>query len=595
MLPLTCQPLALHPLIPIFHIIGSVSVNKSLPGGLEFEHINDANGIFSYKGVWHVFHQCCQNHWDHVVSSDLVHWKRLPSPVHPDAQHWYDSRGSFDGSSAILPGIGPVLLVDDIGPFKPPTSKPRGVAVTDNPGCQGLSWPLNLSDPELTHWSKDPKNPIVIDNLACGTNKGQHSRGAFPGSIWQSGEHYNYLSFGYRFTTNDTSLHEWQMVPEQMLSNRSAFENGGQWFLRTPAPLNASHTAAVPPSRPTHLVSCAKSRGDSSSGSLQAAIPAGDQWCLGSYDNVTESWSDFPEVPKEPDAPYLQSDFGPDANFFTAGYASGGIGEPESGDRLLTIGWATQLGFDPLHMKHSYDRSGGLTVPRELNYDDTTQRLLTNPVAELAALRNGTIASEEGVHLTPSRVHTMQGTGDGAAASADIEVEFALPPSGKESAVFSVIVLANKGYVVGDGGNNISSGVTVTLAVSARQPDGTRIGTATISAVGAAPCLAASPYCQNSTIPENGRPAKASFAVLAGEVAVALRILVDRVLVEAFVQHGRVAFTKSFIPQRWQDSAVHLLAGGEATVNKAAVWSMGCGWVEVEETRERVGDVARSV
>jgi hypothetical protein len=39
---------------------------------------------------------------------------------------WYDSRGSFDGSAAILPpapGLaraGPVLLVDDIGPFTPP-------------------------------------------------------------------------------------------------------------------------------------------------------------------------------------------------------------------------------------------------------------------------------------------------------------------------------------------------------------------------------------------------------------------------------------------------------------------------------------------
>jgi hypothetical protein len=46
---LACQPLALHPLIPIFHIIGSVTVNTSLPGGLEFEHINDANGIFKWR------------------------------------------------------------------------------------------------------------------------------------------------------------------------------------------------------------------------------------------------------------------------------------------------------------------------------------------------------------------------------------------------------------------------------------------------------------------------------------------------------------------------------------------------------------------
>ena len=115
---LMCQPLGFAPLIPIFHIIGSVSVNKSLPGGLEFEHINDVNGIFQYRGVWHVFHQCCQNHWDHVASTDLIHWKKLPSPVHPDQQHWYDESGSYDGSAAILPPAGgyrhgPVILVDN--------------------------------------------------------------------------------------------------------------------------------------------------------------------------------------------------------------------------------------------------------------------------------------------------------------------------------------------------------------------------------------------------------------------------------------------------------------------------------------------------
>ena len=44
--PLTCLPIQTHPGVPTFHIIGSVSRNASLPGGLEFEHINDANGIF---------------------------------------------------------------------------------------------------------------------------------------------------------------------------------------------------------------------------------------------------------------------------------------------------------------------------------------------------------------------------------------------------------------------------------------------------------------------------------------------------------------------------------------------------------------------
>ena len=64
-MPLTCQPLGFAPLIPIFHIIGTVTQNASLPGGLEFEHINDVNGIFLYKGErvrgWYVL--CTRPCW----------------------------------------------------------------------------------------------------------------------------------------------------------------------------------------------------------------------------------------------------------------------------------------------------------------------------------------------------------------------------------------------------------------------------------------------------------------------------------------------------------------------------------------------------
>ena len=152
-------------------------------------------------------------------------------------------------------------------------------------------------------------------------------------------------------------------------------------------------------------------------------------------------------------------------------------------------------------------------------------------------------------------------------------------------------MLANAGFVVG-GSENTSSGVSIEITVGPTQPAGPRLGTAKISAVGAAPCVAASPFCDNATRPEDGAVVTATFAVLATEPTLALRVLVDRVLVEAFVQRGRVAFTKSFIPRRWQDSAVPLLAaasggggGGEAllTVSRVSVWSMGCGWVNNTE------------
>ena len=185
-----------------------------------------------------------------VVSRDLVRWKRLPSPVRPGAA-WYDSTGSFDGSAAILPGLGPVILVDNIGPFTPPpaavSTSQRRQLLRDNPGCQGLSWPVDLDDAELTHWRKDSLNPLNVTNLPCGSRV-KNSAGAFPGGIFQNGDHWNYLSFGYRFTSTDPKLHTWRQVEKPFLTGafcdqsknhscppHSFTDDGGQWTLRVPA------------------------------------------------------------------------------------------------------------------------------------------------------------------------------------------------------------------------------------------------------------------------------------------------------------------------------------------------------------------------
>ena len=62
--PNTCQPRAAHPFLPIYHIIGNVS---SAPDGqvTAVEDINDVSSVIEHGGIYHVFHQCCQNHWDH--------------------------------------------------------------------------------------------------------------------------------------------------------------------------------------------------------------------------------------------------------------------------------------------------------------------------------------------------------------------------------------------------------------------------------------------------------------------------------------------------------------------------------------------------
>ena len=59
-------------------------------------------------GIYHVWHQCCQNHWDHVISKDLIHWQRLPPPIQPVTTK------TWDGSISMLPADdgGPIILYD---------------------------------------------------------------------------------------------------------------------------------------------------------------------------------------------------------------------------------------------------------------------------------------------------------------------------------------------------------------------------------------------------------------------------------------------------------------------------------------------------
>ena len=50
-----------------------------------------------------------------MISKDLIHWQRLPSPLRPnltDPAQWYDAKGSWDGSLTLLPKAqgGPVIV-----------------------------------------------------------------------------------------------------------------------------------------------------------------------------------------------------------------------------------------------------------------------------------------------------------------------------------------------------------------------------------------------------------------------------------------------------------------------------------------------------
>ena len=68
--------------------------------------MNDPNGLIFLKGQYHVFFQWnptdtkhANKHWGHLVSDDMIQWKRVELALAPD--QWFDKSGVYSGSAYV--------------------------------------------------------------------------------------------------------------------------------------------------------------------------------------------------------------------------------------------------------------------------------------------------------------------------------------------------------------------------------------------------------------------------------------------------------------------------------------------------------------
>jgi len=378
--PLACQPNAKFPMLPIYHIIGNVTMNND--GSIKLEHINDCSGVTYSQGIYHVWHQCCQNHWDHVISKDLVHWQRVTPPIMPLTTK------TWDGSVSMLDQAdgGPLILYDAQDGKK------------NDKAILGVARLIDPKDKYLLKWVREKNNPVVFNGAPI----------AFPGQVWKNGDHWNFIGQGARFQSNDSSFHTWTHM-NNMIGHG---EHGGQWWIPMPNQIDGK---APPAGTPNYLVN----------------VNGGEKYLMGNYNPKNETFT--PWIPSGETAPrQAVLEYG-------RGNWWGGQGGQGNNNRMMIIGWAPDYHGDAGPGINFLTR---LTLLREVNYDAKLMNLVSNPVPELTKLRNGTVATEKNVALKPGAPHVVTKTGGGAAASSDINIVFS-GITGTTATVFGACVLSN--------------------------------------------------------------------------------------------------------------------------------------------------------
>jgi beta-fructofuranosidase len=179
---------------PIFHYVN--------PEG----NLNDPNGLCYWQGRWHLFYQAYppedpRQHWGHVVSTDLVHWRDLPYAIYPNPE-----RAVFSGST---------LVEND-----------RVIAMYH--GTMAGNMVATSSDPLLLNWKKVTGKPVIPMESTTGFPL---PYSVFDPSIWKKDSIYYSLSAGrvaegpggkpirtnYLFRSKD--LANWEYVNDEFVQD----------------------------------------------------------------------------------------------------------------------------------------------------------------------------------------------------------------------------------------------------------------------------------------------------------------------------------------------------------------------------------------
>lgn len=349
--------------------------------------ISDPNGLVYYQGEYHLFAQD-GGKWTHAVSSDLVHWKRLPI-----ALPWTDNGHIWSGSAVadlknasglFNGGSGLIAYYTMYHPDKANGNQKIGIAYSKD---NGRTW---------TYYSGNP----IIQNPG-GADGGWDFRD--PKVVWDS-DHNKWImvvSGGdhIRFFTS-TDLINWTYASS---FGYGAYVYAGVWecpdFFQLPVDGNPANKKWVL---------------NISTGGSKVTGGSATEYFVGSFDGTT-----FTNDNKA--GTVLRNESGKD---FYASMSFSNI--PAADGRRIWLGWMSNwdypFGFPTTAWK------GIMSVPRTLSLKTFSEgvRLVQTPITEIDSLR-GPATSWSNITLTPSSTNLLSGINSSAY---EIDAEFELPTSG---------------------------------------------------------------------------------------------------------------------------------------------------------------------
>ena len=398
--------------------------------------------------------------------------------------------------------------------------------------------------PYLFDFAKPKQEAVTFEGMPC----------SFPGRVWKSkrGPYWNLLcaeaaawpaggtgkpdvAAGWaKYTTTHPDLLNWKLDPTPFAQTPDGKPAGvypcsGPYFHKLPG---------APVDGPTHVMN---SGCDS------------DYFVLGTYDSKTEVMTVTSN--EHTDVPSL----GIWSQKMAYHWGAAGREVPDTdpdtdSGRLFTFAWIAS------HLPGNISPST-MSLIRELKYDAAVG-MTSFPVEEYATkLRNVTVIDEKSSTLASGANRTLA-LPHGAGGMLDLLVSFKVNSSSMGG--FGVAVGAPPGTTA------CAALIVTVQSISSADAAGTRNVTIVFSPDGST-VVRLTPtnqtYIAAKTVP-----------VLAGE-SLDLRILIDRPVVEAFVNGGRTSYVTADVAYSDANSSVHMFAGASSVaIESVEAHTVGCGW-----------------